>query len=183
MIDARLFADLLAQLAHRGGGVRESGAFLLAPGDRADERWVVVTAFALYDDLDPRSLTGGITFHAEGYSALAEKCRRNRVRVVSDIHTHPRAWVGQSRTDAAHPMSALPGHIALIAPNYASGDIAVHDLGAHVHLGGGRWRSSYGDEVGTLLRVSGGRRGSWLTSWLRALHHRVRQVLTLRRSR
>ncbi|MEV4050774.1 hypothetical protein AB0J55_06260 [Amycolatopsis sp. NPDC049688] len=178
-INAALLSDLLMQLAHRGGGVRESGAFLLSPRDSTGEGRATVTGFALYDDLDPRSLTGGITFHAEGYTALAATCRRLGVRVVGDVHTHPRDWVGQSTTDATHPMSALPGHIALIAPRYAVGDITVRDLGAHRHLGGGRWQSYYRDDVATLLHVTGMR----LPRWLRDLTHRLRAVLTSRRSR
>lgn len=181
-IDAALLSDLLMQLARRGGGVRESGAFLLSLSDSTGD-CAPVTGFALYDDLDPRSLTGGITFHAEGYTALAATCRRLGVRVVGDVHTHPRDWVGQSTTDATHPMSALPGHIALIAPRYAVGDITVGDLGAHRHLGGGRWQSYYGDDVATLLHVTGTRRGLRLPRWLRDLTRRLRATLTFRRSR
>jgi hypothetical protein len=168
-IHTTLFADLLTQLARRGDGVRESGAFLLAAdgSDSTAEGWTAVTSFALYDDLDPRSLTGGITFHAEGYTALAATCRRDHLRVVGDVHTHPHVWVGQSRTDATHPMSALPRHIALIVPRYATGDITIQDLGAHLHLGGGRWQSYHGEEVSTVFRVTGGRRGLRLLRWLR----------------
>lgn len=54
-----------AELAHRGNGERESGAFLLTPPatPRARARQRVI-AVAYYDDLDPQCLTGGITFTA-----------------------------------------------------------------------------------------------------------------------
>lgn len=156
-IDARLFQALTTELARRGQGRRESGAFLLVTTAREashrDGRHVV-TAIAYYDDLDPTCLTGGITFTADGYTALAALCRRDHVHAVADIHTHPGDRVRQSPIDAAHPMIALPGHIALIAPRYAQGAIGVRDLGAHVLGAGGRWTSCYGDDVATVVHLT-----------------------------
>jgi hypothetical protein len=156
-IDAHLFQALTTELARRGGGRRESGAFLLAstaPEASHHDGRHVVTAIAYYDDLDPTCLTGGITFTADGYTALAALCRRDRVRAVADIHTHPRDRVCQSPIDSAHPMIALPGHIALIAPHYAQGAIGVRDLGAHVLGVAGRWTSFYGDDVATVVHLT-----------------------------
>jgi len=91
-IPAALFATLVKELARRGGGVRESGAFLLAKAtpeqdEPVTDAWRVVTCIAYYDDLDCHSLTGGITFGADGYTALGVVCRTHRIRVVGDIHT------------------------------------------------------------------------------------------------
>jgi hypothetical protein len=186
-MDVNVFATLMTELAHRGGGVCESGAFLLRAvegnpvGDSVTD-WVYVTALAFYDDLAPDCLTGGITFGANGYSALAAVCRRDRVRVVGDIHTHPRDWVGQSLTDAAHPMSALPGHIALIAPGFAQGDVTANDLGVHVYTGG-QWTSYYGSEVDAVLRITGGASLHRAQRWLRHLVRWLWRLLTPRRSR
>ena len=159
-IGATLFATLVIELARRGDGVRESGAFLLAkatpePQAASGEAWREVTSVAYYDDLDPDSLTGGITFGADGYTALGVLCRTHRLHVVGDIHTHPRGWVDQSSTDATHPMCALPGHIAVIAPGYAQGVVSPSDLGAHVFSGAGKWTSYFNDDVTTVLRLSG----------------------------
>ncbi|WP_103355610.1 hypothetical protein [Amycolatopsis sp. CA-128772] len=184
IISAELFSELLVQFGRRGDGVRESGAFLLANADRpngdATTSWTTVTAFALYDDLDPRSLTGGITFHAEGYSALGVICRRDRVRVVGDVHTHPYDWVGQSLTDSSHPMSALPGHTALIVPWFAKGDLRLDQVGVHTHLGGGRWRSYYGDEVAAVLRLTGHTLCRRMLRRLRHAAHLIRSAFTSR---
>jgi hypothetical protein len=145
-MDARLFRGLMAELARRGHGGRESGAFLLSTnGTQTHSRprgsRPIVTKVAYYDDLDPASLTGGITFGADGYSALNAICRRGQLQVVADVHTHPRVWVGQSETDAGHPMSAVAGHVALIAPNFARGRVRPEDLGVHVLDGSGQWAS------------------------------------------
>ena len=63
--------SLVWQLRRRGGGGRESGAFLLGP--RMGGR---VSSFVCYDDLDPRSLdTGIIRFDGRGYVPLWKRCR------------------------------------------------------------------------------------------------------------
>jgi hypothetical protein len=157
-MDARLFRELMAELARRGHGNRESGAFLLSTNrtqshGRPRDNWPIVTRVAYYDDLDPASLTGGITFGADGYSALNAICRRGQLQVVADVHTHPQAWVGQSETDAGHPMSAVAGHVALIAPNFARARVRPEDLGVHVLDGSGRWASYFNEEAARLVHL------------------------------
>ncbi|WFE38241.1 hypothetical protein [Micromonospora sp. WMMD998] len=148
-----LFDVLLAGLAERGQGHRESGAFLLTDRTHPDnELPQAVTAIAFYDDLDPDCLTGRIDFHAAGYTALQNLCRRNGLRVAGDIHTHPAHRVQQSRIDAAHPMVARDGHVALIAPHFAAGVTNVSQLGVHVRVNGD-WASFYGEQAAELLLV------------------------------
>lgn len=149
---------LMAELGLRGQGRREAGAFLLARreptvAERPPARPRVV-AVAFYDDLDPNSLTGGITFSAAGYSALNARCRAERLHVVGDIHTHPRHWVGQSAIDAAHPMSATKGHVAIIAPHYGRGRIGLSDLGVHVFNAPG-WTSHFHHDVQGVITATG----------------------------
>ncbi len=189
VISAGLFARLVHELARRGGGVRESGAFLLsqsAGSTPAENMAQAVTAIAFYDDLDPACLTGGITFSADGYTALGVICR-DGLRVVADIHTHPASWVDQSRIDAAHPMVALPGHIALIAPRYAKQPVAISDLGAHVFGGTGQWTSHFGRDVYRVLHVTETSaslgRAAALRQRARRLCRRLSRVLTFGRPR
>jgi proteasome lid subunit RPN8/RPN11 len=186
-IDTELFTVLLSELARRGGGHRESGAFLLSSRQPSTESsspvcWPAVTAIAYYDDLDPRCLTGGITFTAEGYTELNALCRGEGLRVVGDIHTHPHGWVHQSSIDSSHPMAAFDGHVALIAPHYATGVITPADLGAHVFHPAG-WNSYFGADVATVLRVIGQPRTTALAAprRLRATLSRVRRLITYRR--
>jgi len=186
VISAALFTTLIDELAHRGDGQRESGAFLLASrapalGAVTSGRWQTVVAVAYYDDLDPACLTGGITFSANGYTALAAVCRRDGMRAVGDIHTHPGNLVGQSPIDAAYPMVALPGHIALIAPSYARGPVEAADLGAHVFNGAGQWTSRFGDDVTEVLRIGPPVLPAAVTvrrSPMRALSQRLRRLIT-----
>jgi hypothetical protein len=185
-LTSTLFAELTSELARRGGGTRESGAFLLTtrvpePGDPAC--WQTVTAIAFYDDLDPASLTGNISFSADGYTALAALCRRDGLQVAADIHTHPGNWVRQSRTDATHPMVALPGHLALIAPNFARHPTRITDLGAHSYLGNGQWSSRYGNDVTSIVRLTEPVRARSLLTRAATRIRRVRQSLARKEHR
>lgn len=137
VISRRRYRHLIAELARRGAGKRESGAFLL--GTAESRR---ITAFAFYDDLDPTSLNGGIHFHAAGYTRLNEICRSMSLRVLADIHTHPGSYTRQSDIDAANPMVAIRGHVALIAPNYGRGPRRLSHLGVHTYLGGEGWETT-----------------------------------------
>jgi hypothetical protein len=157
VISRRRFVRLMGELHRRGQDRRESGAFLLTQRDAPPiAGGYEITKVFYYDDLDADCLTGGITMHATGLSRLNQLCREIRLRVVGDIHTHPRTYVQQSRIDATHPMIALPGHLAFIAPNYAAGPINPPDLGAHRLLRGGTWDAAYGAEVTRMLQVRPG---------------------------
>jgi hypothetical protein len=181
VFDAALFQDMIRELARRGAGWRESGAFLLTDRDQpADCIPQPVTAIAYYDDLDPGCLTGAITFHADGYTALAARCRRDRLRVIGDIHTHPCDRVAQSPIDAANPMIALDRHVALIAPRFAAGVADAEVLGVHVRENGG-WASFFGPQAATLVRI---REHSRPRHWwaLRLAHHLAAGWKRLRRN-
>ena len=68
-----LWARVIFDLRRRGGGVRESGAFLLGRDDRDPAR---VTSYICYDDVDPDAYQqGAIAFHAKGCAALWQHCR------------------------------------------------------------------------------------------------------------
>ena len=135
------FLRLMRELEGRSEHRREAGAFLLGPVCGHD-----ITRVAYYDDLDPTCLTGGITFHSSGYTNLNKLCRQDRVRVIADIHLHPGPGVRQSHTDAAHPMVARAGHLALIAPQFGRGVTRADQLGAHLKAAEG-WHTFLQSEV------------------------------------
>ncbi|GAB3039693.1 hypothetical protein GCM10027052_20070 [Parafrigoribacterium mesophilum] len=151
----RTFATLRRELKTRSGGHRESGAFLLTRSAAADPKPTRIDAIAYYDDLDPTSLTGNITFTAAGYSALGRLCRANGYRVAADIHTHPAEWVQQSSIDAAHPMTAITGHLAIIAPDFAQHRFRPGDCGIHRYVGAGAWESAFATDADRLVRLTG----------------------------
>jgi proteasome lid subunit RPN8/RPN11 len=181
VIDGTLFADLITELAARGQGRREAGAFLLADRAHRSERMPTpVIAVAYYDDLDPHCLNGAITFSAAGYTALNALCRRESLRVVGDIHTHPYRYVRQSHIDARHPMVAVDGHIALIAPHYAVGVTDVAQLGAHIR-DRGHWMSFYGKQAAATVVIKPPRPGPqlavpWWRPLLSRLHRHLRRI-------
>lgn len=134
---SKLWRTLLHELARRGGGHRESGAFLL--GKRLDGRRVI-RSFICYDDLDSHCLDRGIVvFDGAGYGPLWQYCRKAQLEVVADVHTH-RGPARQSAADRDHPMIATPGHVALIVPGFAQRSVGARELGVYEYLGEHRWQ-------------------------------------------
>ncbi len=127
----------LAEVARRGEGQRESGAFLL--GHRHGSRGRVVQ-FAFYDDFDPLCLDSGIIeFDGAGFGLLWELCRKTNLSVLADLHTHSDSGPArQSDLDRDNPMIALTGHVALIVPNFAR-DFRMMDMGVYEYLGDHKW--------------------------------------------
>lgn len=175
----RAWRSLMRELARRGAGVKESGAFLCArPGSRR------IRHVAYYDDLDATCLTGGISFSGTGYSRLWAMCRDRGLTVIADIHTHPGHWVEQSSIDSANPMIATVGHVAIIAPLYATTSDPTA-CGVHVYAGSGKWCSAYGSETAQVLRLQ---RIAWpaktdITALAGALLTRLRQYVKEARDR
>jgi proteasome lid subunit RPN8/RPN11 len=150
-IPARTWQELIAELAARGQGTRESGAFLLAD-KTGDPR--TVTRVVYFDDVDPDCLVGAIHIQAPAFGRLWKICREEQRRVVSDIHTHPSTWVHQSGSDVENPVIAMAGHVAIIAPNYGQGAITPRDVGVHLFNGTG-WQTWTGKPAARRVRVMG----------------------------
>lgn len=147
------WSSMVKELRERGRGMRESGAFLLGHSQHTDRH---VVRFVCYDDLDPRALTDGIiTFHEEGYSALWDLCRAQKLKVLADVHTHPTSNVRQSWIDAAHPMLATIGHVGLILPFYGfTRRWSLAGVGVHVFRGAKQWDSWYVPQKGCPVQLS-----------------------------
>ena len=141
---SRLWRNLLYELARRGGGSRESGAFLL--GRHIGKRRVI-NKFVCYDDLDLHSLDSGIVvFDGAGYGPLWQQCRQMKMEVVADVHTHGGA-ARQSVDDRNNPMIATVGHIALIVPRFAQRPVRASELGVYEYQGNHCWQSYSGRTV------------------------------------
>jgi proteasome lid subunit RPN8/RPN11 len=140
---------LVRELARRGHGERESGAFLLA---RAGDESRRVAACVYFDDIDPTALNGAISIRGEKFVRLWAICKEHGMRVIADVHTHPGSGVRQSAIDAANPMVAKRGHIGIILPHFAQRDATPEHAGVHVYAGDRSWRSAYGAEAAALLR-------------------------------
>ncbi len=131
----------LLELRKRGGGRRESGAFLLGTSSGGRRR---VERFAYYDDLDPGCLDGGIVeFDGAGYGPLWQLCRESGLQVVADVHTHP-GRARQSVLDRDNPMIATKGHVALIVPDYAQHPFTMEELGVYEYEGAHAWTDHCG---------------------------------------
>jgi proteasome lid subunit RPN8/RPN11 len=140
-----LWRSGLAELRRRGGGQRESGAFLLGVrnGSDADMRRRVMRV-VYYDDLDPHCLdTGVVIFQALGFGPLWQLCRETGLSVVADVHTHP-GEARQSDADRRHPMIATAGHIAIIVPDFAQRLVHGDKLGLYEYVGAHQWRDHSG---------------------------------------
>jgi hypothetical protein len=76
-------------------------------------------------------------------------------------------------------MRAMPGHIALIAPRYASGVTSPADLGVHVLQVGGQWQSAYGIDASRIVQLTSPRCAA---SRLQAVAHWLRSLTRTRRT-
>ena len=145
----RLWEELRQELAARGEGRRESGAFLLGTIDPTGRR--EIRDFVLYDDLDPNCLTGIIEFNGEvGFGKLYALCRGKKLEVVGDVHTHP-GLPYQSRMDQENPMMSCQGHFATIMPGFAQKAVEVAELGIYHYKGGCKWDNWSGPEAHRLF--------------------------------
>ena len=135
-----LWASVIYDLRRRGGGVRESGAFLLGREDRDPAR---VTSYVCYDDVDPAAYQdGAIAFHASGCAALWKICREKQLDLLIDVHTHPGSDVRQSSIDVRHPMMPVAGLTAMVVPNFARTPWwSLKACGVYEYIGGFNWRT------------------------------------------
>ena len=142
----KLWRQGVAEVARRGAGRHESGAFLL--GRRHGSRGRV-EQFAYYDDFDPSCLDSGIViFDGAGFGPLWELCRQTGQTVLADLHTHPSPGPArQSTLDKDNPMIVQPGHVALIVPNFAH-NFRMEDIGVYEYLGSHNWRDHSGARSG-----------------------------------
>ena len=140
-IRRRAWRNLLSELAARGRGTRESGAFLL--GHRRGRR-SRVSCVVYFDDLEPGSLNGAVHLTHAAYPGLWELCRELKLEVLGDVHTHPGSIVTQSHVDQDNPLIAQVGHVALIVPYYAQGTIATTDVGVYEYQGDNGWATRPG---------------------------------------
>jgi proteasome lid subunit RPN8/RPN11 len=161
---------LLAELAQRGGGHRESGAFLLA-----DRDGIHVRAVAYYDDLDAHCLTGGISFASSGFTELWRICEQQGLTVVADVHTHPEEWAMQSKIDATNPMISRRGHVAIIVPNYGHTE-SVAECGVHIYLGSHKWIQVAPEDASAVVSIYGIFTHAQIEQWKAAGARRLRRL-------
>jgi len=145
-----VWSTLMADLHRRGGGWRESGAFLLC---QTTDTVRVVQTWLPYDELAPESLNYSyIRLESSAFSHLWAICADLKLEVVADVHTHPMG-PRQSPLDRAHPMISLVGHIALIVPRFACGNVKPRDLSFNIYQGGGKWVSYFHDDAASLIKL------------------------------
>lgn len=145
-----VWTALMADLRKQGGGRRESGAFLL--GD-VFEHVKVVRAWLSYDELDSSSLNYDyVQLSSEAFSKLWNVCEQHCMQVVADVHTHP-LGPSQSPSDRANPMIGLAGHLALIVPCFAQGNVTPADVSVNVYQGAKRWKNYFGQQAAAHIKL------------------------------
>ena len=149
-LPAATWTALMLDLRRRGDGCRETGAFLLG---REGATARTVGSWLPYDDLDPEaSAYDYIRLRTEAFSALWSFCARTGAEVVGDIHTHPLGPT-QSPSDRANPMVAIAGHVAIIVPRFAMGDVTPADVSVNVYRGDRRWSSYFGLAAASMIQM------------------------------
>ena len=136
LCDAAVWRAEVAELRRRGGGHRESGAFLL--GTKGATRRI--EEFVFYDDIDPDALSSGIVeIDGRRLGDLWSHCRATGRTVVADVHVHPGGFQ-QSDSDKANPIIAEIGHIAMILPDFAAKATLPGAIGVFEYRGARQWR-------------------------------------------
>jgi proteasome lid subunit RPN8/RPN11 len=134
--NARRWRQIIRELERRGRHRHESGAFLLGR-DTNGTREVMDAIY--YDDLDADAYSSGVCIlHGDAFAKLWAECRKRKLTVVADVHTHGGAAY-QSSSDKANPMVARSGHIAIIVPDFAAWPIAAGRLGLYEYRGQHEW--------------------------------------------
>lgn len=147
------WTSLMLDLRKRGRGHRESGAFLLG---HAGSTVKVVRAWLPYDELDPGSLNYEyVRLSTEAFSKLWTICAERDMQVVGDVHTHP-LGPAQSLSDRVNPMVSIAGHMALIVPGFAMGEVTPVDVSVNVYLGAHKWSSHVGPQAAALIKLRWG---------------------------
>jgi proteasome lid subunit RPN8/RPN11 len=137
LCDEALWRAGVAELRRRGGGQRESGAFLL--GRKGSTRRI--EEFVFYDDIDPDALrTGIVEIDGRRLGELWSHCRATGRTVVADVHVHPGGFE-QSDSDRANPIIAEIGHIAMILPDFAEKATSPGAIGVFEYRGARQWRN------------------------------------------
>jgi proteasome lid subunit RPN8/RPN11 len=145
-----LWPALMDDLRRRGRGIRESGAFLLG---RRTERVRRVDQWIAYEELDPESLHFKyVRLETSAFSRLWRHCEEVGLEVVADVHTHPLGSM-QSPSDRSNPMIATAGHVALIVPTFAQGEVRPKDLSFNVYLGAKLWKNLYREQAAEFIRI------------------------------
>lgn len=132
----QLWRQIITELERRGRRQHESGTFLL--GHERNGRCEVTDAI-YYDELDANAYTSGVcVLYGDAFSKLWAECRRRKLAVVADVHTHKSAAY-QSSSDRANPMIARSGHIAIIVPDFGAWPIPGERLGFYEYCGQHEW--------------------------------------------
>jgi hypothetical protein len=132
----RLWRHLITEMETRSEGRHESGAFLLGVSRNGQRE---VRDIIFYDDVDSRAYSTGVcVLHGDAFARLWAECRRRKMTVVADAHTHPEGAF-QSWSDKANPMVARAGHIAIIIPNFARRPIRMADIRMYEYRGQHEW--------------------------------------------
>lgn len=134
-IPVGLWFKLIFGLRKRSKGYRESGGFLLSKPNKKN-----VVKIVFYDQFDKTVSDSGI-IQFKGSCNLFEYLKNEKLDILADIHTHPTNNTNQSFSDKRHPMIRIKGHIAIIAPNYATEFLLMpNQCSVYEYQGSFNWR-------------------------------------------
>ena len=93
-----------------------------------------------------------MVFDGSGYGPLWQLCRETGLTVVADVHVHG-GIARQSHADRDNPMIALPGHIAIILPDFAGRIFWQPEIGIYEYEGQHRWQDWSGKRARQFLYI------------------------------
>jgi hypothetical protein len=136
----------------RQDGLKRVESTVLWGGRRFGEEAVVMAV--LYPCGHDVALEPG--FVHVGSDTTAEIGRWLRAQDLSalvQVHTHPNAWTGHSRTDDDFSIASSDGFVSLVWPHYGERPIeSIRNVGVH-RLSGGEWHDVEGSDAEALIRI------------------------------
>lgn len=136
----------------RQDGLKKVESTLLWGGRRFGDDAVVLAA--LYPCGHDVALERGFVHVGSDTTAeMGRWLRAHGLAALIQVHTHPGAWTGHSRTDDDFPIASSEGFVSLVWPDFATRPVhRIEDLGVH-RLAGGIWQDIEGDDARSLVRI------------------------------
>lgn len=136
----------------RQDGLKEVESTILWGGRRFGED-AVVMASVYPCGRDVVLERGFVHVGSDTTAEMGRWLRAQGLTALIQLHTHPGAWTGHSRTDDDFSIASSEGFVSLVWPDYGARPArGIEDLGVH-RLVGGRWHDVEGEEATTLVRI------------------------------
>jgi len=152
IMSRNLFERTLHGLATRSANWRESAA--IWAGSLIGDESQVLKVYFHHELCDDKGGPLSLELTEEAKFTLYETLRRESLKLVGMIHTHPKDWVDLSLVDQGNQLCSRIGFWSLVVPWYARKPWELSSIGVHIRSDIG-WYRLTPDEVIQHVIISG----------------------------